>query len=34
LQQRQRTISASKLTQRLEQIKSLANPPATPATME
>lgn len=34
LQQRQRTISASKLTQRLEQIKSLANPPGAPATME
>lgn len=34
LQQRQRTISASKLTQRLEQIKSLANPPCPPATME
>src|ERR1700761_6824016 len=34
LQQRQRTISASKLTSRLEQIKNLANPPAVPQTME
>jgi transposase-like protein len=34
LQQRQRTMSAGKLTSRLEQIKNLANPPATAAKME
>lgn len=34
LQNRQRSVTASKLTSRLEQINKLANPASTPASME
>lgn len=34
LQNRQRTVSATKLTSRLEQINRIANPPLVPAKTE
>lgn len=34
LQQRQRSVTAGRLTSRLEQINKLANPPTTSASME
>jgi hypothetical protein len=34
LQNRQRTVTAARLTSRLEQINKIANPPSTPAKTE
>jgi hypothetical protein len=34
LQHRQRAVTATKITSRLEQINKLANPPLTPAKTE